>query len=63
MFFRQILAKEATLSYFFGCGSCHVGVVVDPVLGDEELFMAEAARQDVKITMPTITPVGVLWRK
>jgi glyoxylase-like metal-dependent hydrolase (beta-lactamase superfamily II) len=50
MFFRQILAKEATLSYFFGCGSCHVGVVVDPVLGDEDLFMAEAARQDVKIT-------------
>jgi hydroxyacylglutathione hydrolase len=50
MFFRQLLAKEATLSYFFGCGSCHVGVVVDPVLGDEEGFIAEAAKQDVKIT-------------
>lgn len=50
MFFRQLLAKEATLSYFFGCGSCHVGVVVDPVLGDEDWFIHEAARQDVKIT-------------
>ncbi|MEW6679318.1 MAG: MBL fold metallo-hydrolase [Pseudomonadota bacterium] len=50
MFFRQLLAKEATLSYFFGCGSCHVGVVVDPVLGDEDWFIAEAAKQDVKIT-------------
>ncbi|HNQ04597.1 MAG TPA: MBL fold metallo-hydrolase [Thiobacillaceae bacterium] len=50
MFFRQLLAKEATLSYFFGCGSCHVGVVVDPVLGDEDWFITEAAKQDVRIT-------------
>lgn len=50
MFFRQLLAKDATLSYFFGCGSCHVGVAVDPVLGDEDWFIAEAAKQDVKIT-------------
>ncbi|ODV01139.1 MAG: MBL fold metallo-hydrolase [Thiobacillus sp. SCN 63-57] len=50
MFFRQLLAKDATLSYFFGCGSCHVGVVVDPVLGDELWFLEEAAKQDVKIT-------------
>lgn len=50
MFFRQYLAADATLSYFFGCGSCHVGVVVDPVLGDEARFIAEAERQDVKIT-------------
>jgi len=50
MFFRQLLAKDATLSYFFGCGSCHVGVAVDPVLGDEQWFIDEAARQDVKIT-------------
>lgn len=50
MFFRQLLAREATLSYFFGCGSCHVGVVVDPVLGDEQWFIDEAARQDVRIT-------------
>ncbi|MDP2028935.1 MAG: MBL fold metallo-hydrolase [Thiobacillus sp.] len=50
MFFRQLLAQEATLSYFFGCGSCHVGVAVDPVLGDEDWFINEAAKQDVKIT-------------
>jgi glyoxylase-like metal-dependent hydrolase (beta-lactamase superfamily II) len=50
MFFRQLLAKDATLSYFFGCGSCHVGIAVDPVLGDEQWFIDEAAKQDVKIT-------------
>ncbi|MDO9008915.1 MAG: MBL fold metallo-hydrolase [Thiobacillus sp.] len=50
MFFRQLLAKDATLSYFFGCGSCHVGVAIDPVLGDEQWFIDEAAKQDVKIT-------------
>lgn len=50
MFFRQLATREATLSYLFGCGSCHVGVAVDPVTGDEDWFIAEAARQDVKIT-------------
>jgi glyoxylase-like metal-dependent hydrolase (beta-lactamase superfamily II) len=50
MFFRQLAAKEATLSYLFGCGSCHVAVAVDPVLGDEDWFMAEAKKQDVKVT-------------
>ena len=50
MFFRQLLTKDATLSYFFGCGSCHVGVAIDPVLGDEQWFLDEAAKQDVKIT-------------
>jgi glyoxylase-like metal-dependent hydrolase (beta-lactamase superfamily II) len=50
MFFRQLAAKEATLSYLFGCASCNVGVAVDPVLGDEDWFIAEAARQNVKIT-------------
>lgn len=50
MFFRQLATKEATLSYLFGCGSCHVAVAVDPVLGDEEWFLTEAQKQDVKIT-------------
>ncbi|OYY93262.1 MAG: MBL fold metallo-hydrolase [Hydrogenophilales bacterium 28-61-23] len=50
MFFRQLATQEATLSYLFGCGSCNVGVAVDPVLGDEDWFMAEAAKQNVKIT-------------
>jgi glyoxylase-like metal-dependent hydrolase (beta-lactamase superfamily II) len=50
MFFRQLPTQEATLSYLFGCGSCHVAIAVDPVLGDEQWFIDEAARQDVKIT-------------
>jgi glyoxylase-like metal-dependent hydrolase (beta-lactamase superfamily II) len=50
MFFRQLAAREATLSYLLGCGSCNVGVAVDPVLGDEDWFLAEAAKQNVKIT-------------
>ncbi len=50
MFFRQLATREATLSYLFGCGSCHVAVAVDPVLGDEDWFLAEAERQGVKIT-------------
>lgn len=50
MFFRQLATREATLSYLFGCGSCHAAVAVDPVLGDEEWFLAEAAKQDVEIT-------------
>jgi Zn-dependent hydrolases, including glyoxylases len=50
MFFRQRLAQEATLSYFFGCGSCNVGIAVDPVAGDEDWFLQEAANQNVKIT-------------
>lgn len=50
MFFRQFLARDATLSYLFGCGSCHAAVAIDPVLGDETWFIDEAAKQDVKIT-------------
>ena len=50
MFFRQRLAQEATLSYLLGCGSCNVAVAVDPVAGDEDWFIEEAARQNVKIT-------------
>jgi glyoxylase-like metal-dependent hydrolase (beta-lactamase superfamily II) len=50
MFFRQLATREATLSYLCGCGSCNVSVAVDPVLGDEDWFLAEAAKQNVKIT-------------
>ena len=49
MFFRQHASQDASLSYLFGCGSCHAAIAVDPVLGDEDWFIAEAARQDVKI--------------
>ena len=50
MFFRQLATQQATLSYLFGCGSCNVAVAIDPVLGDEQWFIDEAARQNVKIT-------------
>ncbi len=50
MFFRQLATREATLSYLFGCGSCNVAIAVDPVLGDEQWFIDEAAKQNVKIT-------------
>ncbi len=50
MFFRQQLAPEATLSYLFGCGSCAVAVAVDPVLGEEDWFIAEAKKQGVHIS-------------
>lgn len=50
MFFRQLAAREATLSYLFGCGGCHVAVAVDPVLGDEDWFLAEAENQGAAIT-------------
>jgi glyoxylase-like metal-dependent hydrolase (beta-lactamase superfamily II) len=50
MFFRQLATREATLSYLFGCGSCNVAVAIDPVLGDEQWFIDEAAKQNVKIT-------------
>jgi len=50
MFFRQHASQDASLSYLLGCGSCHVAIAVDPVLGDEDWFIDEAARQDVKIS-------------
>src|SRR5574340_441060 len=50
MFLRQRLAPEATLSYLLGCGSCAVAVAVDPVAGDEDWFIEQAAQQKVKIT-------------
>jgi glyoxylase-like metal-dependent hydrolase (beta-lactamase superfamily II) len=50
MFFRQLATREATLSYFIGCGTCHVAVAIDPVLGDEDWYIDEAKKQDVKLT-------------
>lgn len=50
MFFRQLATRDASLSYLFGCGSCHVAIAVDPVQGDEDWFIDEAAKQDVQIT-------------
>lgn len=50
MFFRQLASKEATLSYFFGCGTQGKAVAVDVVAGDEDWFLQEAAKAQVRLT-------------
>lgn len=50
MFFKQVEGKESSLSYFFGCGGKGMAVAVDVVAGDEEWFIEEAAKANVKIT-------------
>lgn len=50
MFFRQHAARNATLSYFFGCTGIGKSVAVDVVAGDEDWFVAEAARVGVPIS-------------
>lgn len=49
MFFRQRAAEGATLSYFFGCAGLAKAVAVDVVAGDEDWFVAEAAKAGVRI--------------
>jgi hydroxyacylglutathione hydrolase len=49
MFFKQLATKEATLSYFFGCGGKGKSVAVDVVAGDEEWFIEEAKKANVTI--------------
>lgn len=49
MFFRQIATTEASLSYFFGCATAGKAVAVDVVAGDEERFVEEARKANVKI--------------
>lgn len=50
MFFRQLYTKEATISYFFGCGGKGKGIAADVVSGDEPWFMEQAEEQKTKIT-------------
>lgn len=50
MFFKQLATKEASLSYFFGCGGKGKAVAVDVVAGDEEWFIEEAKKASVTIT-------------
>ncbi len=50
MFFKQLASKEASLSYFFGCGGKGKAVAVDVVAGDEEWFIEEAKKASVTIT-------------
>jgi glyoxylase-like metal-dependent hydrolase (beta-lactamase superfamily II) len=49
MFFRQLATKEASLSYFFGCGTKGKSMAVDVVAGDEEWFIEEAKKAGVTI--------------
>ncbi|HET9113805.1 MAG TPA: MBL fold metallo-hydrolase [Burkholderiales bacterium] len=50
MFFKQLAATEASLSYFLGCGTLGKSVAVDVVAGDEDWFVAEAQKAKVKIS-------------
>uniref|UniRef100_E6PM58 Beta-lactamase-like n=1 Tax=mine drainage metagenome TaxID=410659 RepID=E6PM58_9ZZZZ len=50
MFFKQLATRDASLSYFFGCGGLGKAVAVDVVAGDEPWFIAEATKAQVSIT-------------
>ena len=50
MFFKQLATKDATLSYFFGCGGLGKAVAVDVVAGDEQWFIDQAKLAQVTIT-------------
>ena len=49
MFFRQIPAVDASLSYFFGCATAAKAIAVDVVAGDGERFVDEANKARVRI--------------
>lgn len=57
MFFRQRAAENATLSYLFGCTGIGRSVAVDVVAGDEDWFVAEAAKAGVPISFVIDTHV------
>lgn len=49
MFFKQRGHADGTFSYFYGCGSKGLAVAVDVVAGDEDWFVAEAQKAQVRI--------------
>lgn len=49
MFFKQLAAKDASLSYFFGCAGKGKAIAVDVVAGDEDWFMTEMQKANVAI--------------
>ena len=49
MFFKQRSTKEATLSYFYGCGGLGQAVAEDVVEGDEEWFLHESEKAGVRL--------------
>jgi len=50
MFFKQLPAKDSSLSYFLGCGTLGKSIAVDVVAGDEAWFIEEAKKAGVTIT-------------
>ena len=50
MFFRQLTARDGSLSYLFGCAGMGKAVAVDVVAGDENWFLEEAKKVKVRIT-------------
>lgn len=50
MFFKQLAAKESSLSYFLGCGTLGKSIAVDVVAGDEAWFIEEAKIAGVSIS-------------
>lgn len=57
MFFRQIPAQDASLSYYFGCSGKGRSVAVDVVLGEEAWYLDEAKRLGVPINFVIDTHV------
>lgn len=49
MFFKQRMNTDGTLSYFYGCGGKGLAVAVDVVAGDEDWFLTEAEKAQVRI--------------
>ena len=49
MFFKQLAARDSSLSYFFGCGGKGRSVAVDVVAGDEAWFIEQAREANVAI--------------
>lgn len=50
MFFKQLAAKDASLSYLFGCIGHRKAIAVDVVAGDETWFAEQAAALGVTIS-------------
>lgn len=50
MFFKQFPARDASLSYFFGCAGLGKAVAVDVVAGDEGWFVQQAEAAGVQIS-------------
>ncbi len=50
MFFKQLATKDATLSYYFGCGTVGKAIAVDVVAGDEDWFIEQAQKSNSTIT-------------